>query len=157
MVASLAALSYWTWRRWLAAAVMAIAVSVAIGVPTGLIETPFYTRMTSVRWWDYPLWVASSALTGLVLATYVRWEPVRRRDRSGRTLAAALGSVFAVGCPVCNKLVVAVLGFSGALEYFAPIQPVLGVASVVLLACVLLLRLRDDVQCELLIASRART
>ena len=36
---------------------------------------------------------------------------------------------FAVGCPVCNKLVVLALGFSGALTYFAPLQPALGIAA----------------------------
>jgi hypothetical protein len=45
-------------------------------------------------------------------------------------------------CPICNKLVVLALGVSGALSYFAPIQPVLGLASVALLIYALLLRFR---------------
>jgi hypothetical protein len=50
--------------------------------------------------------------------------------------------LFAVGCPICNKLVVAVLGAGGALSYFGPAQPVLGAASIVLLGAALALRLR---------------
>jgi hypothetical protein len=57
-------------------------------------------------------------------------------------------SVFAVGCPVCDKLVVAVIGISGALNYWAPLQPVLGVASVAVLAAGLLIRLRGAVACR---------
>ena len=73
--------------------------------------------------------------------------PSRARDTSGRTVGATLLSTFAVGCPVCNKLVVAVLGVSGALTYWAPTQPLLGVLSVGLLAAGLLIRLGGAVAC----------
>jgi hypothetical protein len=33
---------------------------------------------------------------------------------------------------VCNKLVVAMLGVSGALTYFEPVQPLLGAAAIAL-------------------------
>jgi hypothetical protein len=46
-------------------------------------------------------------------------------------------SAFVIGCPVCNKLVVMALGFSGALTYFAPLQPLLGAAALVLTLAVL--------------------
>jgi hypothetical protein len=51
-------------------------------------------------------------------------------------------SVLAVGCPICNKLVVLLLGVSGALTIFEPAQLYLGVVSVVLLAWTLRLRAR---------------
>jgi hypothetical protein len=41
-------------------------------------------------------------------------------------------SLFAVGCPICNKPVVAI-GVRGALNYFAPVQPFLAAGSVALL------------------------
>ena len=49
-----------------------------------------------------------------------------------RTTNAAAASAtanmewFAVSCPVCNKVVVALLGASGATSTFAPLQPALG-------------------------------
>ena len=57
------------------------------------------------------------------------------------TLATVGGlvSFFAVGCPVCNKLVLLALGASGAVSWFAPVQPVLAVASVALMAWALAL------------------
>ena len=51
-------------------------------------------------------------------------------------------SVLAVGCPTCNKLVVLLLGTTGALTFFAPLQIYIGIASVLLLGWTLLLRAR---------------
>ena len=45
-------------------------------------------------------------------------------------LAGAV-TYLAVGCPVCNKVVLVALGTSGALSWFAPVQPLLGLAAVV--------------------------
>ena len=52
--------------------------------------------------------------------------------------------MFAISCPVCNKLVVLALGTSGALTYFAPIQPLLGFLSVGLLLYALRAQLAGD-------------
>ena len=51
-------------------------------------------------------------------------------------------SLFSVGCPICNKAVVFLLGVSGAMTLFNPLRPFLGVAAVVLLATTLFLRVR---------------
>ncbi|MFF7642885.1 hypothetical protein [Streptomyces canus] len=173
----------WPLRRWLVAAAVTVLAALVIGVPTGVIPTPFYTRMTPVLWWNYPVWAISSVLEGLLVATYVRlaspapaaqagqpvvpaggaatrWAPVVEetptqqqpappRPRSGRAIAAGVLSAFAVGCPICNKLVVLAIGVSGALSYWAPVQPVLGVASVALLTYALARRLRTATACAL--------
>ena len=140
----------WPARRWLAAALGTVVAALVIGVPTGVVETSFYRRMTPVTWWDYPVWALSAALVGLTVATYVRVRGTDRGhapDRVRATLAATIVSTFAVGCPICNKLVVGLIGVSGALSYWAPLQPVLGVLSIGLLMSVLIVRLRGDVAC----------
>ncbi|MFJ7244343.1 hypothetical protein ACIQWA_06785 [Kitasatospora sp. NPDC098652] len=144
----------WTIRQWTAAALGAIGAGLAIGVPTGIIKTSLYTRMTPVLWWNYPAWAASAALEGLLLATYMSGRAFGRRlagepaqPRSGRALAAGLLSAFAVGCPICNKLVVMALGVSGALSYFAPAQPALALLSLGLLGHALIRRLRTANAC----------
>ncbi|UTI63345.1 hypothetical protein NBH00_18565 [Paraconexibacter antarcticus] len=118
-------------------------------MPTGIVRTEFYTRMTPVTWWDYPVWAVSAVLIGLVAATYVRagGSATTLPDRSGRTLGATLLSAFAVGCPVCNQLVVAVVGVSGALSYWAPVQPALGMFSITMLLTSLYVRLRGLLSC----------
>lgn len=87
-------------------------------------------------------------LVGLTAATYVRIpDAPSGPDRAGRTLGATILSGFAVGCPICNKLVVTLVGVTGALNYWAPIQPLLGALSVGLLGAGLAVRLRGAVVC----------
>ncbi|MFF5757437.1 hypothetical protein [Streptomyces longwoodensis] len=144
----------WPVRRWVAAAAVTVIAALVIGVPTGVVPTPVYTRMTPVLWWNYPVWLASSVLEGLLVATYVRTGPAESdeaappRPRTARALGAGLLSAFAVGCPICNKLVVLAVGVSGALSYFAPLQPLLAAASVALLVHALLRRLRAATACD---------
>ena len=55
---------------------------------------------------------------------------------------AGLGTFLAIGCPVCNKIALVLLGASGALTVFAPLQPLIGAASLGLLAGTLAWRFR---------------
>jgi hypothetical protein len=139
----------WHARRWLVALLASSTAALAIDIPTGVVATGLYTRMTPVLWWNYPVWAVSAVLAGLIAATYVRARGVTAAapDLSRRTLGATLLSTFAVGCPVCNKLVVALIGASGALGYWAPLQPILGVLSVAILASALVVRLRYAAAC----------
>lgn len=133
------ALVGWTRRRWLVAALVTAAVAVATGIPTDLVPTSLYTRMTPIPWWSWPIWSATAVLAGLLAASFVRERSAGVRAAS--PLGGGLISFLAVGCPICNKLVVAVLGVSGALTYFAPIQPLLGIGGVALLGYALQRRL----------------
>lgn len=149
---SIAAMRDWPLRRWLIAGAAAVVAALIIGVPTGVVRTSFYTRMTPVTWWDYPVWAVSAVLVGLTAATYVRARdamPTAAPDRTTRTAAATFLATFAVGCPICNKLVVGLIGVSGALTYWAPLQPVLGVLSIALLLTGLVVRLRGQSACPL--------
>lgn len=141
-------------RRVVVGVLAAFAVGLLIGVPTGIIQTPWYTRMTPVLWWNYPVWASSAILTGALAATYVRdsTNPMPTSE-SGKTVAGSMLSLFAVGCPICNKLVVAALGVSGALTWFAPVQPFLAVGSLSLLAYALWARRKTAVACRLNVPS----
>ena len=149
MSADAGVIAGWPARRWIVAALTAGAAALAMGIPTGIVETSWYTRMTPVTWWNYPVWAISAALAGLIAATYVRHGDTLGigTERSGRTLLATLLSTFAVGCPICNKLVVVLIGSSGALSYWAPLQPIIGLTGVALLMGALAVRLRGAVAC----------
>jgi len=156
----LAQLASWPARRWLAALVAAVAAGLLTGLPTDVVPNPFYRRMTPVVWWDYPVWALTAMLFGLLAATYVRVAravdgkaayvsgPAGGGKVGGGAFVGGILSVFAVGCPICNKLVVALLGVSGALTYFGPAQPVLGVLGIALLAATLVVRLRRLAACS---------
>jgi hypothetical protein len=131
------AASGWSWPR---AAVAAVITAVAVGVPTSVIDTPYFTRMTPVQWWNYP----TLALTVVLTAVWagIRGRRTARAAGSTSGVLTAIGSALAIGCPVCNKLVVGLLGVSGALGVWAPIQPVLAVLSVGALLTAVIIRWR---------------
>lgn len=137
------------WRYLALSLVLAGAVAVALAIPTAIIDTSYFTRMTAVEPEQYVFWIATSVLTGALIATYLL--PHLRHGIAGHSAGAGLLGVFAVGCPVCNKLVVTLIGTSGALNYFAPIQPVIGLAAVALAGWALCARYRTlrDPACPL--------
>lgn len=141
----------WGWRHGAVGAAAAGLWLVLSGVPTDIIDTPLFTRMTPVLWWDYPFWAVAALLAGLLAATYVSapgaGAPAISQEK--KVLGGGLLSVFAVGCPVCNKLVVLALGVSGAFTYFAPVQPLLGFLSLGLLAYALRARFAGLGRCVL--------
>ncbi len=137
----------WPARRWVAAALAAIATALIIGVPTVLIPTPVFARSVPVQWWSYPVLAATAVLSGLIFATYIRTSAVPAKRQLRISLGGGMLSMFAVGCPACNKIAVILLGMSGALNLWAPVQPVIGVASVGLLAWALRRRLAGERAC----------
>jgi hypothetical protein len=137
---------YWHTRQWLTALGGAVVVALAVGLPTDVIPNPIFGRPVDVTWWSYPSLIITSILGGLLLGTYVSDQQLVTRERTG--IAGGLLGFFAIGCPVCNKLVVIALGTSGALDWFAPTQPLLALVSMALLAVALRQRLHGATSCE---------
>ncbi len=98
--------------------------------------------MTPVRPLDLVLWPTTSILTGALLATYLLPAACRRRTPGPAGLASGALGWLAIGCPICNKLVVGAIGVTGALNVFAPLQPALGLLGLVVAGVGLTLRLR---------------
>jgi hypothetical protein len=149
----------WSPRRVGVAVVAAVVVALLIGLPTDVIPNPVFGRPVPVTWWSYPTLLVTAVLGGLLAATYVREpDPADRGaigavddeiDAPTRTGGVAgLLSFFAVGCPVCNKLVIVALGTTGARQWFEPVQPLLAVASIGLLWWALRARLRSATSCS---------
>ena len=167
------ALRSWTPRQVVAAALFSVAFALLIGVPTVLIPNPVFGREIPVVAWNYPVWIVTSVLAGMLAATYVRPTAARTPAQAGGPTApddaapvdaapddaapvdapsrlGVAGGVlagFAVGCPVCNKIALLALGYSGALTWFAPVQPYLAAAAMAMTAGALVFRLRGQVFC----------
>lgn len=152
-------LRMWTPRQITAAVISSAAVAVMIGVATVLIPNPVFARDIDPVWWNYPIWILTAALTGMLIATYVRphrgtssaappdsdESSQKRSSRFG--VAGTVLAWFAVGCPVCNKIALLALGYSGAITWFTPVQPYLAGAAVIFCAVALLIRLKGQVLC----------
>ena len=154
------ALRGWNARRWWAAVVAGVITALIVAVPTAVIPTPIFGRSIEPTWWSYPVVLLTGLLGGLVFATYVRADdasgdqppqesvPTDPADRPSKVaLAGGFLAYLAVGCPVCNKLVLLALGASGAVTWFAPFQGVLALASLVMLGWAFIIRLRGEVAC----------
>ena len=154
--ASALALRSWTARQYLAATGFSVGFALLIGIPTVLIPHPVFGREIPVVAWNYPVWIATSILAGMLAATYVRRtraagdvpEVVDPSDAPSRFgMVGGVLAWFAVGCPVCNKIALLALGYSGALTWFAPVQPYLAATALLTTAGALPMRLRGQVLC----------
>ncbi len=136
---------------------------VAFGVVSAIIPNPVFGRQIPPEPFAIWVWLASAPLMGIVGATYT--APVRSgapaiasplgdagasraaaipAGQGGSTLGAigSFGAFLAIGCPVCNKIALVLLGASGAMSVYAPLQPLIGAASLALLAGTIAWRMR---------------
>ncbi|MFP5342561.1 MAG: hypothetical protein ACLGIJ_06525 [Candidatus Limnocylindria bacterium] len=133
-------------RFWSAAVLGTVASAIVLGIPSAVIPNPFFVRMTPTEPVNLVVWLVSAPLAGLLIATYVARAGIVRDPHddagAGKVTVGGIGAFLAIGCPICNKIIVAVLGVSGALNVFAPLQPLIGALSIALLAGTLAWRLR---------------
>lgn len=134
-----------------------VAASVAallfFGLGVGIIPNPVIYRMIDPEPFAIATWIVSAPLVGFIVATYLvaghgpdgtallEEQASSVRDGTAAGTIGGMATFFAIGCPLCNKIVLIALGSSGAMSIFAPIQPVLGAASIVLLVGTLFWRL----------------
>lgn len=128
-------------RTWVRAVPLSLVAAVVIAIPSDLINTRFFGRPVDPKSIDYVILAVTAGLIGLILA--IRPETASDRDDvdQTRTVWGGFVSFLAVGCPVCNQAVVALVGTSGALSWWAPVQPVVGLLAIALLVHTLQRRL----------------
>lgn len=65
------ALRLWGPRQWGVAVLAGLATALVLGLATVLIPNGVFSREIPPVWWNYPVWIATSALTGVLVASYV--------------------------------------------------------------------------------------
>ena len=147
-------------RRFVAwAFAWAVLSLLAFGLVAAIIPNPIFGRQIPPAPFAIAVWLASAPLMGVLGATYSApaatspaalpmstvLDPTSGpRHRQGTTFGtvAGFGAFLAIGCPVCNKIALVLLGTSGAMTVFAPMQPIIGAASLTLLTGTLAWRFR---------------
>lgn len=143
------ALATFTPRRIAVAAFASLVTFLLLGLTTAMIENPVFGRPIATPAWGFTALTLTSLLSGIILATYVATPLPADTETSTRGFTAGgVLAFFAIGCPTCNKLVLIALGSSGAITWFAPIQPYLATAGIVLLIWVAITRLANDTSCR---------
>ncbi len=124
--------------------ILGIAASAGIflilGIPTALIPNSIYVRMVPALMLDYAFLTATSVMLGAYISLhfYSRVAGGVKED-----LAAASGGaagILAFGCPICNALLVSLLGTAAILTYYEPVRPAIGAAGIALLGAALYLK-----------------
>jgi len=125
---------------WLRAIPYSLLAAALIAIPADLIDNRFFGRPVPPRPVDYVVLTVTAGLIGLILA--IRAPAVAAiQQQERRTMWSGFFSFLAAGCPVCNQAVVALVGTSGALSWWAPVQPVIGLLAVAVLVFTLRQRL----------------
>ncbi len=139
----------WQRKKWFFAIVVGLITYVVIAIPTAIIPNPIFGREIGVTSWSVPVLIITSILSGLLFATYIKTDNYLAEEKSVKI--GSLGGLFsflAVGCPVCNKIALLALGTTGAINYFAPIQPYLGLFGILLLLYAVQKRLVGESMCR---------
>ncbi|ELY46464.1 hypothetical protein [Natronorubrum tibetense] len=131
----------------------AIGVFLLFGLVTGLIPNPLYVRMVPRTPVDYLFLTLTALLAGVYTAQRLTTEVVgpdfEDADESGSdgtkgedrlAIGGLVGGFLAVGCPICNVVLLALFSSSALMTYFDPLRPALGALSVALLAGLIYVR-----------------
>lgn len=99
-------------RRWALGSVVALLAFAGLGTVSALWNNPLFMRMTPAGGWEIGLLAALSALLGLYVAI--------RRPACTNCVAGTGGVLgfLGVACPVCNKVLVLLVGGELLLAYF---------------------------------------
>ena len=125
---------------------VALFVFTVFGIVTVLIKNKFFIRMTPVHWYDYLFLALTATLSG-VYAGFWYYNKNNNKSISNKcnytAAGGVIGGLFSFGCAICNKLLVFLLGLSGVMIYFMPLQPTLGVMSIAILSYAVYIQLRN--------------
>lgn len=118
-----------------------IATFLVLAITTTIIPNPIFPREEAVRMVDYIILGGVTILAAALGATYA--IPKTCSLQRNTLFSGGILSFLAIGCPVCNVAVVALIGTGGALAWFAPLQPILGLAAIGMLLFALVMQIRD--------------
>jgi len=146
-------LRWWSTPQRLVAAVVFVVVFGVIGEVGQTLPPADAGRTYPVEWWNWVTLAVSAALIGLIVATFVRPGGHRALAGAGSGSAGTIAAIV-MACPVCSPLAIPLLGTGGLLAFLVPDRGLIALASIVLLAITLLLRLRAATSCAVSLPPR---
>jgi hypothetical protein len=128
-------------KSFLIGSLAGISLLLLFGIPTDLIPNRLFIRMIPATALDYVFLVATSVLLGgYVGLLYYRKSGGAREDLAA--MGGGVAGIFAFGCPICNAILVSLVGSSALLTYYEPVRPLVGVLGIALLAGAVYLKMR---------------
>ena len=114
---------------------VAAAMFVVLGTVAALWTNPLFTRMTPAGGFEIALLLLQSVLAGVYVG--LPQSPCGKRTAGAGAIIGFLG----IACPVCNKLLVLLIGSALLLEYFEPVRLYVALGGAALLALAVWLKL----------------
>lgn len=119
------------------------------GIPTALLPNPWFRRMIPARAADYVFLLLNSALLAGYIALHLYEKHELRKGADALAASGGLLNILAVGCPVCNALLVALFGTSAIMAYIEPARVWIGVATSLLVGVAVYLKIKKVKSCKL--------
>lgn len=113
----------------------AVAMFVVLGTVAALWSNPLFMRMTPAGGFEITLLLLQSVLAGVYLG--LPHSPCGKRTAGAGAIIGFLG----IACPVCNKVLVLLIGSALLLEYFEPVRLYVALGGAALLALAVWLKL----------------
>src|SRR3989344_7824362 len=112
---------------------LSAALFVVLGTPTALVPNPFlhYVRMIPSTLLDY-FFLATTSIMLAVLISLKLYYRSEKQLGAKEFVGGAAGFV-AFSCPICNMLLVALLGGATIMTFIEPLRPILGIFSITIL------------------------
>ena len=96
---------------------------------------------------DYVFLLVNSGLIGAYIGLYSFEKHERSKKGDALATTGSIANIFAVGCPICNKLLVVLLGATAVMTYFEPIRIWLGFFSVGVIGAALWFKIKNVKSC----------
>ncbi len=111
---------------------VAVVSFILLGAVSALIKNPFFIRMNPIHFYDYIFLILTALLFGIYIGL---WHYTKKSSKcSYFATGGTFGGFLSFGCALCNKLLLLLLGVAGITAYFMPLQPIIGVLSILLLS-----------------------
>lgn len=107
----------------------------ALGTVAALWSNPMFMRMTPTGGFEIALLLLQSVLAGVYVG--LPQSPCGKRTAGAGAIIGFLG----IACPVCNKVLVLLIGSALLLEYFEPVRLYVALAGAALLAAAVWVKL----------------
>ena len=113
---------------------LAIVLFIILGIPTALVPNPFlnYVRMIPATPLDYFFLATTSVLFAVLISLKLYYKS--EKQVGAKELAGGAAGFITFSCPICNMLLVALLGGATIMAFIEPLRPILGVISIAILS-----------------------
>lgn len=125
-----------------------VIIFLIFGIVMALIPNNFFVRMFPPTIIDYIFLFSTSVMLGAYFSLYFYGKQEVYGKEDYAAAGGALPSILAFSCPLCNALLVSLLGAATILAFIEPLRPVFGIFGIGILGFALYLKVKNLKSCR---------